>query len=531
VCGVLTSVRHDRRVPRLKAVLSRWRDHGDGPAGRYRGPFGTDVLVAALAMVGVGIRIVMLSRATGGIDGDEAIAGLMARHALHGHLSTFFWGQSYGGTQEPLLTAVFVATLGPTQLALKAAPLMLGVVSCLLVWRIGRKIAGERVAPLAAALWWVWPATFVWWSTKERGFYWVSLDLGLAVLLTAIRLREDPRRTLDWAWLGLAGGLGWWASPQIVLFLAPVTLYLVWYLRHLVRHAAVWGALISLACAVLGAAPWIVYNLGHGMVSLHLPTQPARQGYGGHLHTFAFRGLPMALGVKIPYIESWAPHGQVTYVAVLAVLVFGASRTLETPDQRLVLATALMFPFLEAVSPFAFYVGEGRYLLFLGPLLALLLAQAAGPSIAFRWGLAAAAVALTVAMLGPLTKWTVVGGAGTPVPVSIAPLLRTLDALHARYVVADFDLAYRIDYESGERVTAVPIGIGSDRYPPDRAAVRRAKNIAVVFVAAPGAHAYEAKLAGLHVGFAVVRSGHFFVYLPAVQVWPDLPIGPPPKSS
>ena len=64
----------------------------------------------------------------------------------------------------------------------------------------------------------VWPASFVWWSTKDRGFYWQILVLGLAVFLAALRLVERPERRWDAAWMGLAAGLGLWESPQIAFF-------------------------------------------------------------------------------------------------------------------------------------------------------------------------------------------------------------------------------------------------------------------------------------------------------------------------
>ena len=43
----------------------------------------------------------------------------MVRHILHGELTTFFWGQAYGGSQEALLTAPVFAVV---RLELARAP-------------------------------------------------------------------------------------------------------------------------------------------------------------------------------------------------------------------------------------------------------------------------------------------------------------------------------------------------------------------------------------------------------------------------
>src|SRR5687767_7832504 len=52
-------------------------------------------LVLAVAIVaGLALRIWVLTTPLGTLDADEAVWGLMARHALDGELSTFYWGQS-----------------------------------------------------------------------------------------------------------------------------------------------------------------------------------------------------------------------------------------------------------------------------------------------------------------------------------------------------------------------------------------------------------------------------------------------------
>src|SRR5947208_5754066 len=53
------------------------------------------------------------------VSNDDAIPLLMARHVLHGELSTTLWNQPYNGALETYLVAPFVAAL-PTRPAFRA---------------------------------------------------------------------------------------------------------------------------------------------------------------------------------------------------------------------------------------------------------------------------------------------------------------------------------------------------------------------------------------------------------------------------
>src|SRR5207247_4968130 len=102
--------------------------------------------VALVGLLGVALRVWTYRSTLGVPNADEAVVGLMARHVLDGELTTFYWGQAYGGSQEALLTAPVFWVVGSSWLALRAIPLALDVVAVFLVWRVGRKTIGERAA-------------------------------------------------------------------------------------------------------------------------------------------------------------------------------------------------------------------------------------------------------------------------------------------------------------------------------------------------------------------------------------------------
>src|SRR5437867_1122235 len=60
--------------------------------------------IAAVAVTGLVLRVWIYLSILGRPNSDESVVGLMVIHAMHGDLSTFFWGSAYGGPQEVLLS-------------------------------------------------------------------------------------------------------------------------------------------------------------------------------------------------------------------------------------------------------------------------------------------------------------------------------------------------------------------------------------------------------------------------------------------
>ena len=437
-------------------------------------------IVATAIAVGIALRVWVLASPSGGLDADEAVWGLMARHALDGELEVFFWGQNYGGTQEALATAGLFALAGSGTLALRAVPLVLFAVAALLVWRVGVRTVGEPAARLAAVVFWVWPAYLVWKSTRAHGFYGAVTVLALVVLLLVLRLHERDSR-LDAALLGLALGLGWWATPQIAFVAVPAVVWLVWR-RPAVARAA-WPALPA---AALGAAPWLAWNATHGFASLEAPFGPGETSYLGNIRIFVATTWPSALGLRVPFSLEWvvgAAAGRLLELAALAGLAWLVVRRRPLGRVELVVLTAAAYPFLQSLSPFGSLNDEPRYLVLLVPLMALLVAipLARAPLVAAA-GLAVA-LALSVAGLVALGRQEppVPPVGGERVPADLEPAVRVLDRHRIERVLAPYAIAYRITFETDERIVATPTG--QTRYRPHQRLVLESPTPGYVFVA------------------------------------------------
>ena len=432
---------------------------------------------AAGAAVAVALRAWVVASPFGGLDADEAVWGLMTMHALDGDLALFFWGQAYGGTQEVLLGVPVFVLAGAGTASVRVAPLLLFALAAVLVWRIGRRLLGEPGGTAAAVFYAVWPAYVVWKSTRAHGFYGAGSVCALVVVLQALRLAERPASRRDAVLLGVALGLGWWATPQTAFVTVPALVWLVATLRR--RAALLWPALPA---ALLGAAPWLAWNLTHSFASFDAPFEPGDDTYADHVRTFLSATLPTILGVRVPFTLDW-PVGELAgRAAELAMLVLLVVLLLSGRRRSLLGVIGLAYLFLQAFSPFAALNEEPRYLVLLAPMLALALAAVVGRDLRAASLTAAALVALSVVGLRGMARVVpaVAPVAGERVHADLQPALATLDRLDQRYVRAPYEIAYRITFETRERIVAS--SLTAVRHEPYQRIVAAASRPAYVFV-------------------------------------------------
>jgi hypothetical protein len=479
------------------------------------------VLVAAL-LAGVVLRLWVLQSPLGSLSSDEAIVGLMARHALaDGRITAFFWGQEYGGSLEPLVTAGVFALVGSSTLALKAVPLTLSLAATLLIVPVGRTFVGERGARYAAAAFWVSTANYVWWSTKAVGFYWACLILGLLFLLLVTWLAAQPDRVRRWLALGLVGGLGWWTSPQILHFVLPGLGWLAWRLRTRAGPLAK-GLSLSGVPALVGALPWIWHNVSRGFPSLaNSHTPPVT--FLDHLWEFFRNGVPVAMGLNQTMRLPWPRLVDGFYAALGLAVAAGIVRKRNHPPAAwLLLAVLAIYPFLYAMFPTLPRIGEGRYLLFLAPFVWLVFAYVAPRR---RWVMPAALVpmlALTVVSLGIIRDFNSPHAPDVPMPTDTAGLTAFLEEHRVEKLVANYWIAYKVAFESRERIIATPVNPDVVRYRPFDDAVRLGPPTPYAFVQhSRDDRTFLEKTKGSPECYARHLAGAFVVYLPKASLSPE----------
>ncbi|HMD46522.1 MAG TPA: hypothetical protein VKG43_10200 [Acidimicrobiales bacterium] len=379
------------------------------------------VVVPLLGVYGVVLRAWLLAHLA--VMSDEAVVGIMGRAITSGTTTAFYWGQHYGGA-EPYVVAGVLKGVNDGPVGLGLAPMLLAVVAAGLVVACVLEATGNgRLAALAGAMAWVWPYSAVWNSVREIGFRGVTLACGLVMVLCALAIQRRTERRLAYLFLGLAAGTGWWASPEIVYFVPPVAVLLlaawdrpfeVWRQRRTgaapgvgdpmtvpsdragprrppLVNRLVGPALVVLGFAV-GALPWIDANVRSGFASVRSGALPPYlgEGYGTRLSIFFHDTLPIALGVRGVPGGSWVGGpvlGPVLFALGLMLLAAALVRALwlarlgRRCATHLALALGVLaFPLEAAAVPTSGYWFDGRYGVFLGPLVVVLLALAvAGP--------------------------------------------------------------------------------------------------------------------------------------------------------
>ena len=426
------------------------------------------------------------------------------------------------------------------------------------MWRIGRRLFDPRAATLAALIFWVWPEAYVYLSTVEYGFRFLTLVCGLAVLLFALRLAEPrAQRLTDWAALGLFLGLGWWCSPEILYFAMPA---LLWFGYHAVRarvRPPLAGAALFVATVALGALPWLAANLGHGYPSLRSVPQPHGGTWAGRVGVFFQHVVPLVLGVRLRGSGHWLAGqalGVTLYVLLVVLVLTWVALLVRKRGAGPLAVFVILFPFAYAVPTFSWYWRDGRYAIYLAPVLALLVASAlceigrrpsrlarAAPAL----GLIAALV-LTMAAAGQLAPYVPLAGSSgshsgwtswsADPDEWVRPLVTTLERSHVEGAYVTYWVAYTVTFEAHGHVVATDPGM--DRYPPYLAAIARSPGQAWVFPtpsaldalnAAVGLHPwllgrgwaladFEAYLSAHDVAYRTEDAGYFTIVYPARAV-------------
>ena len=475
--------------------------------------------VALAAAAGVAFRVWAYRAAVAPSDSDEAIVGLMARHILHGEVTTFYWGQPYGGTQEMFLVAPLEAIFGWSHVVLSVVPALLVAVTCVLVWRIGLRVMSPTAAVAAACALWLWPAYTIAHTLREYGFYASNLIYSALLMLLALRVVERP----SLARVGVFGfvlGLAYWETAQIIPTALPVIAWTIWKAPAALRHA--W---LALALAVVGALPWLVWNIRNDWGSVLRHSDLAAYEHG--LRLVASPLLPMLLGLRAPLsAQLLLPKVlmYVVYVALMALFAFGAWRSRHSKASLIyfvAIAFVLIWPISHRVT---LLTSHPVYLIAVSPVLALLVAHPAN-----QWLKAVALVAVlgvvSLVSLHRMDVWFRTDPDHWPptLPRSLSPLGAALERLNVHEVYANYWIAYELTFDTSERVIGteylytglkekdgqlVPSPTPATRYRPYQRRVEQAKHAFVVFRHDPmprrllAAHGYVRHLVGPFVVYA-----------------------------
>lgn len=429
------------------------------------------------------------------VDADTAIVGLMARHPGEG---TTFWGQPYGSPLDSWIALPVVALWGATTEALRLPYFLLGLALVPLAYGLARALHPSAALP-AAVLMACGPPYFILLSALPPPLYPTTLVLCGLVLLLAVHagreLDEERRPRGRLALLGLLAGLALWTHLMSASVLAAAGLWLL--LRARGRRHLLAFALVPF---LVSSAPLWTRALGGGRATDIVRVAGRDSTALAHLAEVVphlYEPLGGVLGAHVPVVadsEDFVLHPP-GWIAAAIVLLYGLLLVLGVrsarrghPSALYLLAAGLAllaFPFPARAAP--------HTIRFLTPLylpVAALVAWAASPRGANRraWVVVLALSALQLAgatrLLG---AWRSLERAEAPFLLpDLDPVREVLAQRGVRHAYASYGPAWRLTWESGERIVASqPWNERFRHYPlPRLDEVRFAKNVAWVLTPA-----------------------------------------------
>jgi hypothetical protein len=420
--------------------------------------------------VGFILRFCFLASHWRQLDSDESIVALMALQISKGHWFTFYWGQSYGGTQEQLIFALLFKIFGYHEFFLRLVPLVVFSLSTYLLFVIVRAISTVRNALLAAAFLWCGSATTIWWSMKVRGFYSSLLLFSLLLVLLAIRITSSPR-TREVVFFAFLLGFSIWANPEILIIGLPLCFWI--YTSHKLRGKEILYA--GFAC-VIGGLPVVIYAINNSFAEVLRSPSEEQSTYFHRLWLLISVHLPIMWGYRLPLTFEWiwGVFGKILFTAVLVLFLWILLRARKKTTVPVLLLVVVYF-LMTATFSLVNNLDDGRYLLFIIPILCLVWAiglPESTKSIALIFAMVLA-VSSSSAMIDLANH---AGPTYAQAPTSA--LINELNSKHVSNAWADYWIAYRITLDSHQKIISDPIS--SSRYRPYRERVARSKNPPVV---------------------------------------------------
>jgi 4-amino-4-deoxy-L-arabinose transferase-like glycosyltransferase len=415
---------------------------------------------------------------------DQAVVGLMGKHILEnqGH-PVFYYGATYAGSLEPHYVAAIFAILGPTPAAYRLSMVMLVLLTLAGVWWVTRRNFGRTAALCALAYLAIPPYFFLYKGLTSDGAYDSVALLSLAIVSLALWLDEGGagrrRAAIVSCVLGLFMGLAFWVMPYTAAVSGVVFGWLLLRPRTPARPLSL--SFLSLGVAI-GAAPWWIWNLRHNWASVKAP-ELGTVGLGQavrNLAGLAWVSFPTLEGGMHPSPDVGAmyevfPLSRALVIAVSLVLVLPSLTHVARDRRGRLLIFCLLALFSTACFSRRLILTEPRYLfsyyVFSAPLLgALLAATLSGRRRALA--LTAAAILLAIHAASVATSRVSYRNVDAEVTGPLRPLIANLEGAGLNRVYANYWTAYRLSFESNERIIATPIpGEEAVRYLPYNIAV------------------------------------------------------------
>jgi len=393
----------------------------------------------SLLILSVLLKIVLLFTSQSMADSDEAIEGIMAMRILdQGDHLIYPYGIRYGAGVfvETHLAALLFLIFGISDIALKAAGLIIWSCCLLLVFLTGRRMGGTSVGYGAALLFSFSPAATQW-SMKVAGGHQVAIFLCLLIIFLI-------ERRVSSKYVSVLLPFAVFAHPIVIPFVFVMAVYLIFHAEKSTRLATmVW--LMSASCLAAlflwprGPDVWNPVNRSFDLIGL-VTAIP-------RMITTLF--TPNLSAISMPSFLVLLPA-----IIWLSLFIFSVVKNYK----QMPLLIYLLAP-LGVILAVDAHLLAARHLLLLYPISALAMAHALWTINRFRWALIIILLSTGGFIQIREISSPVFYGAGIQhrgvVRNDIQKLIAELDASNIRHVCCmDPMVQWNIIFSSRERIVA-----------------------------------------------------------------------------
>jgi hypothetical protein len=275
--------------------------------------------------------------------------------------------------------------------------------------------------------------------------------------------------------------------------------------------------------AIVGGILWLVYAARHGRSAFYQADISAP--YPNRVKNFFTDLLPRAFGGKLPEAFGYfgGSVGRLLFWPLLLVAVGAFVGKARDASRRRPLeplfATAIAFPFVASAARISVLSDEPRYALLLAPVVALLVSWVLVSTKA-RVVASIVVVVFGVVFIASMLRWVDHRPQNEDIgPPSLASAERLLARIGVDRVYADYWIAYRLTFDTEERIIASPVLSARN----DDFAAQVAAAPVTPYVVYSG-DVYDTRfgpaLRGAGIAYRRFAAGNYAVYLP------DRPVAP-----
>ena len=233
------------------------------------------LLSLAALLAGIGLRLIStLPLHRWPTEPDTLLTAMTALRILKGDAVVFYSGARLGALESYLHAAVF-AVAGISRSATVLAPLLCGAGLLVAFLALSRRILDRPASTLAFVAFALPASGFLYWTSQPNGY-----PLMMLLVVTVLYLGDRVARgSFPW-WeplaMGVAGGLGFWASLQTLAALLPAVGWIALHRGRSFFRPRLAG--LVLVGILVGAAPWLAFNIRYPLETFNgnYAARPAR---------------------------------------------------------------------------------------------------------------------------------------------------------------------------------------------------------------------------------------------------------------